>query len=233
MKNKTQLLKYLKYCIGAFCVFLLIYFIADPDLSTKAVQSLTYKNPFAAASIFLLLYALKSATVFFPLIVLEAAVGHLFPSWVALGINFLGMLIILTVPYWIGRTVGMAAIEKLVQKYPRFEKIIIHQQGVSLFLCFFLRILSCFPGDVVTMYLGATKVPYWKNLLFGILGVFPMMILTTLMGNSIQNPRSPSFWISVVLIVVLSLLSILLYYLYRYRLQKRDDRKIEGRIEYE
>ena len=95
------------------------------------------------------------------------------------------------------------------------------QQSHSFFLCFFLRIISCLPGDIVTMYLGATHVPYWKNLLAGGLGILPGLILATLMGANIQDPTSPAFWISAGLSVGLAVLSTVLYYLYL-RKQKKE-----------
>lgn len=175
-----------------------------------------------AALVLLMLYALKSATIFFPLIILEIAAGHLFSTWTALGINFAGTLIVLTIPYLIGRAAGMEAIQRLTQRYPRFGKILSKQQDNALFLCFFLRIISCLPGDVVTMYLGATKTPFWKNVIAGAIGILPGMILATRMGSNIQNPGSPAFWISAILMTILTTLSVLLYYLYRRRLDKQN-----------
>lgn len=120
-----------------------------------------------------------------------------------------------------GKAAGIDTIQKLVQKYPRFGEIIGKQQDNALFLCFFLRIISCLPGDVVTMYLGATRTPFWQNLIAGALGVLPGLVLATLMGSSIQDPESPAFWISAILIATLAALSILLYCVYRRRIQKK------------
>ena len=131
------------------------------------------------------------------------------------------MLIILTIPYLMGKAAGIKAIQKLVQKYPRFGEIIGKQQDNALFLCFFLRIISCLPGDVVTMYFGATRTPFWQNLIAGALGVLPGMVLATLMGSSIQDPESPAFWISAILMITLAVLSAILYYAYRRKMQKK------------
>lgn len=120
-----------------------------------------------------------------------------------------------------GKAAGIKAIQKLVQKYPRFGEIIGKQQDNALFLCFFLRIISCLPGDVVTMYFGATRTPFWQNLIAGALGVLPGMVLATLMGSSIQDPESPAFWISAILMITLAVLSAILYYAYRRKMQKK------------
>lgn len=213
---------YAKYIAPAICLLLAAgYLIGNQNVSVETLLAFTPQDPVKAMIIMLLLYALKSATIFFPLIILEIAVGHLFSPWAALGINFVGMLIILTIPYLIGKAVGIEVIQKLVQKYPRFGEIIGKQQDNALFLCFFLRIISCLPGDVVTMYLGATRTPFWQNLIAGALGVLPGMILATFMGSSIQDSQSSSFWISAILMITLAVLSASLYYAYRRKMQKK------------
>lgn len=213
----------IKYVALVICLLLAAgYLIVNQGASVDTLLAFTPKDPVKAALVLLMLYALKSATIFFPLIILEIAAGHLFSTWTALGINFAGTLIVLTIPYLIGRAAGMEAIQRLTQRYPRFGKILSKQQDNALFLCFFLRIISCLPGDVVTMYLGATKTPFWKNVIAGAIGILPGMILATRMGSNIQNPGSPAFWISAILMTILTTLSVLLYYLYRRRLDKQN-----------
>ena len=217
---------YSKYIAPAIFLLLAVgCVIGNQNISVETLLAFTPQDPVKAMIILLLLYALKSVTVFFPVIILEIVVGHLFSPYVALGVNFAGMLIILTIPYLIGKAAGIEAIQKLVQKYPRFGEIIGTQQDNALFLCFFLRIISCLPGDVVTMYLGATRTPFWQNLIAGTLGLLPGMVLATFMGSSIQDPRSPAFWLSAALMVTLAAVSVFLYYLYHRRLQKNRSEK--------
>lgn len=214
--------KHIKYIVLIIFLFLIArYLVSSQVFSAEAVLAFAPKHPAGAAAIVLGLYALKCVTVVFPLVVLEIAVGHLFPVWAALALNLIGVLITLTIPYCIGRAVGMNAVQKLMQKYPRFAELIGRQQENEFFLCFFLRVISCLPGDVVTLYMGATHTNFWKNLIGGTLGILPGMILSTVMGNNIRNPNSPVFWGSIALTICLSVLSVGLEYLYcRKRRQK-------------
>ena len=207
---------------ASLILFLIIYFIASPEFSVQTLLTFTPKNPLAAAVVLLLLYALKSATIVFPLIILELTAGRLFSPVAALLVNYLGLLIMLTVPYWIGRLVGSDAVQKLVKRYPKFHALLDMQHSNSFFLCFFFRIIGGLPADVVTMYFGATKTPYFKNLIGGSFGMLPGMILATLIGETIQNPQSPMFWISVVLKFVLAGVSALMYYLYCRNMAKKE-----------
>ena len=223
MKKRKHWQQYKKYIAPCVCLLLAVgYLISNPDFSVEAVLHFKPQNPAFAALILLLMYAAKSITIFFPLVVLEIAGGHLFPPLIALSINLLGILVILTIPYWIGYAAGMDMIQKLVEKYPRVDELIGKQQKNSFFLCFFLRVINCLPCDIVTLYLGATKTPFWKHLLAGTLGILPGMIPATLIGNNIRNPQSPAFWLSILLIVLLSGLSLVTYSRYRRRLQKRN-----------
>lgn len=151
------------------------------------------------------------------------AAGYLFPTPIALMVNLLGVLIVLTVPYWLGRTFGLRKVSKLTQKYPKFQAVMEKQTAHSLFLCFFLRVISCLPGDLVTMYLGAARTPFSHNLLGGVLGIVPGMVLATVMGLNIRDPASPAFWISAALSAGLAVLSTVLYSIYRKRQKREDD----------
>ncbi|MGN0628896.1 MAG: TVP38/TMEM64 family protein [Oscillospiraceae bacterium] len=226
-KETTNNRSAVEICKAAVPVFILIvagtYILINPDISVNTLLSYAPSNPTLAAGVLILMYAVKSATVFFPIVVLEIATGYLFPTAEALLINSSGMLLVLTIPYWIGCFSGMGTVSKLVKKYPRFGYIIAHQQSNSFFLCFFMRIAGHLPGDIVTMYFGATKTPYLKNLCGGMLGILPRMILATVLGSSVQDPSSPAFWISVLLTALLSVISAIIYFLYRRRLINRRE----------
>lgn len=209
--------------LGGVLLGLAVVLFLYSDVSPQAILTDAPQDPLLAAGLLLLLYMLKSLTIFFPLLILEMAAGYLFPAPAALAINLLGVCIVLTIPYWIGRALGLRQVSKLTRKYPKLQAVMEKQNSHSVFLCFFLRVISCLPGDLVTMYLGATRTPFCHNLLGGILGIFPGMILATLMGINIQDPSSPAFWISVALSAGLAVASTALYYVYLKRQKGRGD----------
>lgn len=210
--------------LGGVLVGLAVVCGLHSDISLQAVLTDASQNPLLTVGLLLLLYMLKSLTIFFPLLILEMAAGYLFPAPAALIINFVGICIVLTIPYWIGRALGLRQVSKLTRKYPKLQAIMEKQNRHSIFLCFFLRVISCLPGDLVTMYFGATHTPFSHNLLGGALGILPGMILATFMGINIQHPSSPAFWISAALSVGLAVLSTVLYYVYLKRQKGKENR---------
>ena len=209
---------FLAAAVSAFFVF------TDGEVSAERLLEFTPKDPLKAAGVLLILHAVKSITVFFPIVVLQIAAGHLLPPAAAFAVNLSGLFIILTLPYVIGRAIGMETVKKLASKYPKFSRLIDRQQKNSLFWCFILRAVNCLPGDLVTMYLGAAHVPYVKNLAGGILGILPGMIPATFMGSSITDPGSAAFWLSALFFVGSSAISVLVSWRYnkKHSVQKDD-----------
>lgn len=193
-------------------------------MTAEIILNYTPEQPFLAASVLLLLYALKSVTVVFPISALQLVVGHLFEPVPAFLLNLLGLVITLTLPYFIGKKKGAAFIERKMQTHPHVQMIAEKQKESPMFLSFFLRVIGCLPGDLVSMYLGACRIPYPTFLLGGLLGSGLHLIAYTILGNSISTPGSPQFWISLVMTVILSVGACLIHKcsLFRENRHKKD-----------
>lgn len=217
-EKKKKILKLLRLIPPIICLTLIgIYFFFGKNISVEEILHYTPQNPWIAAVFFVLLYGIKSLSVFFPLMILHIAAGFFFPSGIALIINLLGTMAALSLPYWIGNFTGAEFIDQLTKKFPKLAEIINYQQGNTFFLAFFLRAISCLPGDIVSIYLGMSKMPFPKYLLGSILGTLPGIITATLVGTSITNPSSPVFIISVFLTIAMSVGSLVLYTLWKKR----------------
>lgn len=206
----------------AVSAVLLLLLIDNPTRTIDFLLQLATNNPIATALLVLLLYAFKSLTVFFPIIAIEIATGHLFSPFIAIIVNLIGNAISIFLPYNIGRLVGTSIVDKLEVKYPKFKDIISHQKENKMFLCFLVRIVSILPGDLVSMYFGATGMPLYEFMFGGLLGMFPSMFLATLMGESIKDPSSPLFYISTGLSILLSTVSVIGYHLYQRKHANKD-----------
>lgn len=210
--KKQKVLYVLKYIPLVLCVILILWYINNSkEITVQSILNYTHDNLFAAALIILFLYALKSMSIVFPIIVLEVAAGHLFSTPTALFINITGIIIGLIVSYFVGYFSGSDAIDNIMKKHPSLEKVIKKQNSNPFFTCFFLRTLCILPRDAVSIYFGAVKFPFSTYLLASTLGSLPNTILATLFGNSIAEPSSPMFWISVLLMILFSGGSLIVY----------------------
>ena len=202
-----------KYLPAVLLLVLLLFCIRyREDLSVEKILRYTPKEPVKAALLMLVFYAVKSVSFVFPIAVLQLAVGHLFSTGTALLVNFLGRAVTLALPYWMGRFSGSSMVENLTSKYPKLKTVVDYQNGNPLYISFFYENAEIFcPGDAVSLFLGAVKIPFEVYMLGGMLGTFPGVILATIFGANIKNPGSPAFWLSAVLLVMISVFSILIH----------------------
>ena len=181
-----------KYLPAVLLLVLLLFCIRyREDLSVERILSYTPEEPVKAALLMLGLYAVKSVSFIFPIAILQLAVGHLFSTGTALLVNFLGRAVTLALPYWMGRFSGASMVESLTAKYPKLKTVVDYQNGNCLYISFFMRTLNYMAG--------------------GVLGTLPGVILATIFGANIKNPKSPAFWLSAVLLVMISVFSILIH----------------------
>lgn len=103
----------------------------------------------------------------------------------------------------------------MLEKHPKASAILTIQNRNPLAASFFPRACAFPLGDLVTMYLGATGIPYGCNVIGSVLGCLPSMLLATFLGASIQEPDSPEFWLALILNIAWIVVSGLVFYLYR------------------
>lgn len=224
MKNKikTLLLTILRFTPLVVCaVFMCIYLFSGKEITAESLLNFAPEEPLFAALFLVFLYAFKSLTVFFPIIVLNVLGGFLFEPNHALIVNTIGVLVELAIPYWIGRTLGTTFVDKMFQKQQKLTEIIGEGSDNNFFASFFLRVISCLPRDAISMYFGARKVPFLTCLIGSFLGALPGTIASTLLGMNITDPSHPMFWISISLTVSISVISFLIYAIWRKSKKKK------------
>lgn len=200
-----------------------VYLTVFKDMSLEQLLKYTPARPIAAAAVLLAMFALKSLSYFFPMALLFAACGVLFPPWAAIPLSAAGCAVMSTIPFFIGRYAESGLCDKLTAKHKKIA--VIREMGTSnqLASAFFLRIISCLPYDIISMALGSMRYDYKKYLAGSVLGTLPGAILTVLMGQSISDPFSTEFIVCASLEAATVLASAIIF-----RLRKRKKRQTQN-----
>ena len=196
---------------------LLWLWLSGKELSVDTILGYTPELPLLAALFLLLLYGLKSLSLTLPILLLDTVCGVLFPLPAAILVATLGTAVTLTIPYFIGRGAGPDMTEKLQQKHPRLRELREMRSRNELFLAFLIRIVGILPCDVVSLYLGNTRLPFPKYLLGGVLGFLPDILTATVVGMKADDRSSPWFWGAIAVNLLVAGGSTLFYTLYRRR----------------
>ena len=199
---------------------LAICFLHRKELSAEEIARYTPTNPWVAAMVMLALFALKSLSIVIYSGLLYAANGILFPLPVAILLNLIGTVIMVSLPYQIGRRTGDSAVDDIRAKYQKAEAI--HNlRAENDFLFSFLARMVRLPSDVVSLYMGAVQVEYKKYLLGSLLGLLPHTITFPIMGMNIGEIHSPKFLISLSAEIAYILVTYAVYK--RYRKKNMED----------
>jgi len=200
----------------------LIYLKFFRGVTIEHILEFTPENLWLAALVMVGLFALKSLSVFFPMLILIAASGSIFPTFLsAFIVNCTGVAVMILIPYAVGRFAEREFVEGLINK--NAAKLRELKSDNELFIAYFLRVINILPCDLVSMFLGSAGFGLWKYMLGSFLGILPGIITTTLMGANVEHPSSPKFWLSVVVEFIFAAASSVWYYFYKKR--KKNGKK--------
>lgn len=194
---------------------LIWYWRSGRDLSVEAILDLVPDDPVHAVLILWAGFAVKSLSLVFPVQVLFAASGALFPLPVAILVNTVGIAITLCLPYWIGRANGRDLSRRLLERFPKLQEIRTLRTQNHFFFSFIVRALGVLSCDLVSLYLGNSRFPFGPYISGAVLGFMPSLICATVLGTQISDIRSPWFWLALGVNVLVSVVSILVYRWYK------------------
>lgn len=168
--------------------------------------SLLSDNPLQSIPELLLLYVLKTCSILFPLGALEIASGMIYPLPLALAVNLAGVVIIVTIPFLLGKKTTPALQEKLIRRFPQLGKVEHFQNRNPFTYCFLLRVVCVVPGDLLSWYLGTTGLEYVPFVLGTVLGKLTGMILFTLLGANLTAGAGWRYWCLWVALILVNFL---------------------------
>ena len=200
--------------VGAAAAVVLLLLRLRPYLSSITPEDILDRLPqnhWVAGLLLILLYLVKSCTVFFPVTALQLSAGFLFSIPQALLLNLLGTAGALSLPYWIGRRIGTPAVEWITRRYPKALELLSLCREQDFFYSYLVRVVGCLPMDIMSLLSGAMAIPYRRYLPASLLGMLPATAAVTVLGSSITEPGTPAFWISLIGTVLLSIGSLLVY----------------------
>ena len=199
---------------------ILLCFLYRDRITVENIVNFTPENPVLAVGIMLLLFAFKSVTFVIYGSILYAVNGILFPLPFAILLNMAGSAIMATLPFLIGRRNGSGLLVKLTEKYPKLSVLRKLPSENGFFLSMVIRLMGCLPGDVVSMYFGASGIRYREYLTGTLIGLTPSIVIFTVMGMSADDLTSPAFIISVCCEILTALTSVIWFFCWNRKRRK-------------
>ena len=189
----------------------LVVFVNRDKMTAEGIAGIAPDNLFLAALALLAAFALKSLTIVFSSGVLFAASAIIFPLPMAFCVNFLGLLIIETIPYVIGRKGGPRELDRICERYPKIHMIRDAKIGNEILFTLMLRINVTLNYDICSIYLGARKLKSLNYYIGSLIGMMPLTILNTLLGVGLEEG---DLGLSTILVVVTGVLMVISFWFF-------------------
>jgi len=144
------------------------------------------------ASGLLFLYAVKGVAMVIPTTLLYVAAGITLPTWIAIIVTYIGLIIALSIAHTMGKKLGEEKVNAMLTRQKRVANFLCGHRENVLSLCFMTHLLPT-PLGIVSLFFGALNVPLLKYVFISLLGITPYMIPVVFAGAAIDNPLSVAF----------------------------------------
>lgn len=206
-------------------VIIIVCLLHKDEFTLEGILTYTPQQPILAALLLLLLFAVKSLSIFLYSGLLYAASGILFPLPVAILVNLAGTAIMVSIPYWLGKKLGNQAVQYILHRWPKFAMLHNLRSSSDFFFVLIVRLLGILSADVVSAYMGAVGIKYKEYLPACLLGFLTTCVLFPIMGMSISDIRSPQFLIAAGIDLAVMLASCTAFHFYRKNTHTKLDTK--------
>ena len=210
--------------------FLAVIFVAVvlnyEKLVNLDVRALVAAAPsqFMAVAIAVGIFGLKGLTFVIPASLIYLSVGMAFDTPVAVLISIAGIALEVTVTYWFGRALGGEYVTKLLHKVKGGDKIL-GMKNTSKFSTVFVMRLVALPIDFSSLFFGSMKLPFFRYMVFSVLGIAPRVIGLIVVGDSVYKYIPMSLIIKAIIIAVPIVGSVFLIRWVINRKKKPSDKK--------
>lgn len=133
----------------------------------------------------LAMYFVKGLVFVLPASVIYVAVGVILDTWLAVAVNIIGIIIEVTVTYFLGRFLGGDYVRKFLSSKKAGQKILATNFQDKKWLIFVTRLLPVFPIDFLSLFFGASKSGFFTYFLLSVAGIAPRVILFTVIGDNL------------------------------------------------
>ena len=205
-----RLSKYIKILFSLIIIFVIgtvIYKVLNMDIGPSDIQKYVTSFGKFAPVIYILMFAVVPLTLF-PDSILAIGGGLIFGLFKGYLYTLIGALIGASLSFYISRKLGRSFLKKFTKDKLDYIEDMINSKG--FFVILLLRLIPLFPFDVISYAAGLTSIKYRDFLFATIIGTIPGILVFTNIGAQSVNIGSKSFYISIMALIVLILLSIIL-----------------------
>lgn len=146
-------------------------------------------------------YVLKSVVFIVPAMMIYLSVGISFDTPTALILNLIGLAVEITTTFFLGRFLGKEYVTKLLQKNKAGQKLLNVKAKTKNSFLFIVRFTGL-PIDFTSLFLGASDFKFIPYFFASLLGIYPRILVFTIIGDSIYKYIPKDLIIKLVIVAI-------------------------------
>ena len=166
-------------------------------------------------------YLVKSVLFIIPAMLIYVSVGMAFPPATACLISLVGIILEVTVTYFLGQFLGGPYVNRLLSKTKPGKKVLEMKLNENFPTLLVIRALPVFPIDFVSLFWGASKCRFPRYFIASVVGIMPRVILFTIIGDGIYD-IFPMHRIVTVIIIAIPVGCVIYLIRHFFRLRKTE-----------
>ena len=188
--------------ILAVALLVLTFLMQINDVSSAYDEVLERLAEFEAAVasipskwlVILVIFLIYIGKVLIPLPITAVCViaGMVFPTPIAVAVNFAGMTLLMTIKFYWGKHLGGGTIHKILTRYDNVRRMMESGKRSTDWILVLFRLVPYFPINSISQLYGALEYDYWKFILLSLLGFTPKIISYSMIGRHILQNWSQS-----------------------------------------
>ena len=132
-------------------------------------------------------YLVKSVLFILPASLIYISIGMAFNTGTACLISLVGIILEVTVTYYLGLFLGGDYVNNLLKKSNPGKKILDMKLNENFPTLLGIRALPVFPIDFVSLFWGASKCRFPRYFIASVVGIMPRVVLFTILGDGIYD----------------------------------------------
>ena len=186
-KTKSTLLALLRATVAmVIFVVAVINYEKLKNIDVRAIVEASSSVLFAVLTIWGV-YLVKSILFIIPASLIYISIGMAFPTVNACLISLVGIILEVTVTYFLGLFLGGDYVNKLLAKSKGGRKILDTKINDNFPAFLVIRALPVFPIDFVSLFWGASRAKFPRYFFASVIGIMPRVILFTILGDGIYD----------------------------------------------
>lgn len=214
-KDYGKLIKILQIITGILLLIFVvigIILIQKYNIKVSNIKNLSQMITGGIMTVSLVLIGIsviKSFALVFPPAVLLSICGYMMPNYfLAVAVNFVSVILSLSIPYFLGRFTGAGMVDTLKGKFKAVRKIDDFVGTNEVKMTGLFKFAGIMPGDLSSLLFGAMDVSY-KNFMIGsVLGNIPLILIYTLFGILLKSVGEKP-WVVAIPVAVIVLFTLI------------------------